>query len=598
MSSTTSVLSARIDAPRPRRAPSPLMASRSFRLGAALLIMGSMSPQVVLPMWAADTPPVAVQEARAERGMVVSDSRPASLVGRDVLARGGNAVDAAVATAFALAVTWPEAGNIGGGGFMLVHPVDGREAICIDYREVAPAAAMATMFDRDSSRQTHAMVGVPGTVRGLARAHAKYGTLPWKELVLPAVNLARDGFEIDRFLADSLNDVLVDVNAQGDEFAELRRVYGKPSGEPWTVGERLVQPDLASTLDAIAEHGPDAFYTGRIAEQLVAEMQRGHGLITAADLSNYIAQARPPIRGTFRDWEILGPPPPSSGGICLIEALQILEPFDLRSQDRFSARNLHLITEALRRAFCDRARYLGDPDFVAIPPHLTSKSHAASVARTIDVGRATPSEDLAPDIPLVGESSHTTHFSVIDRDGMAVSNTYTLEESWGSWVVVRGAGFVLNNEMGDFNWLPGVTDREGRIGTPANQIAPGKRMLSSQTPVIVLRDGKPVLVTGSPGGRTIISTVLCIVLNVLEFDQDLAAAIDAPRMHHAWWPDELTFESDAPRYQDALAELRAFGHRVTVGQPQGSAHSIQVVPRQMRYVGVADRRRGGFAAGD
>lgn len=540
---------------------------------------------------------VAVQEARADRGMVVSDSRWASIVGRDILARGGNAVDSAVATAFALAVTWPEAGNIGGGGFMLVQPADGREPTCIDYRELAPIAAHATLFERDADRQSARMVGVPGTVRGLALAHETYGSLSWKELVTPAIKLAREGFEVDPFLAESLNDVLADSAARSSEFGELRRVYGKPNGEPWQAGERIVLPDLAATLTLIAEQGADGFYRGRVADQLVAEMNRGQGLITADDLADYVAHARRPVRGTYRGYEILGPPPPSSGGICVIEALQILEPFELRSGDRYSARTLHLITEAMRRVFCDRARHLGDPDFVPIPAHLATKSYAAELAGTIDIERATSSERLAPEIPLADESPDTTHFSVIDQDGMAVANTYTLEESWGSWVVVRGAGFVLNNEMGDFNWLPGVSDREGRIGTAANQIAPRKRMLSSQAPVIVLRDGKPVLITGSPGGRTIISTVLCILLNVLEFEQDLMTAIDAPRMHHGWWPDELKFESDAAEYRGALDTLRSMGHKVAIHQPQGSAHSIQVLGGSPRYVGVADRRRGGFAAG-
>ncbi len=572
------------------------------------LILGQGLP-VVVSVWMATCSVAAEQRTpgsgryvRAENAMVVSASRHASLVGRDVLQRGGNAVDAAVATAFALAATWPEAGNIGGGGFMMIYPGDGRPPVCIDYRETAPGAAIPTMFQNDDRRYTCKMVGVPGTVRGLASAHHKYGRLPWKELVLPAARLAQEGFEVDSPLAGSINRVLKSLPQSPEpDFAELRRVYAKPDGTPWKSGDRLILGDLAATLRSVAMEGADAFYSGRIADQIVAEMRHGDGIITHADLKRYTAKVRRPIRGTYRGYEVFGPPPPSSGGICLTEMLNVLENFDLRSHDRYSARNMHVIAETMRRAFRDRAEYLGDSDFLRIPSHLTDKAYARRLASEIDLHGATASESLAGNIDLSPESPDTTHFSVVDSNGMAVSNTYTLEASWGSRIVVRGAGFLLNNEMGDFNRTPGHTDRRGAIGTTPNRISPHKRMLSSQTPVIVARGGRVVLVTGSPGGRTIINTVLNVVLNVVEFEMDPAASVAAPRLHHQWFPDQLTFEGlDEDRYSAAVEQLRAMGHSLKLpgGRGQlGSAHSILVDPETGTIHGVADRRHGGEASG-
>jgi gamma-glutamyltranspeptidase/glutathione hydrolase len=529
------------------------------------------------------------------RGMVVSVSPDASAIGRDILQKGGNAVDAAVATAFALAVTWPEAGNIGGGGFMLVYPPNGKgDPVVIDYREMAPAAATRSMF-ADGKKQPALLVGTPGTVRGLALAHRRFGKLSWAELLAPAIRLAEDGFTIDAALASSLNGVL----RRSSAFTELCRVYGKDGAAGWRAGDRLVQPDLAKTLRLLAEKGPTAFYEGPIAELIEAEMKRSGGLITKADLAAYEAKVRKPIHGTYRGYDVYGPPPPSSGGICLVEMLNILENFDLHKQGRYSPQTLHVMIETMRRVYRDRARYLGDPDFVEIPAILTSKEHARKLARSIERDRATRSEELAGDIPLAPERSHTTHFSVIDKGGMAVANTYTLENSYGSRLVVRGAGFLLNDEMGDFNPRPGITDRRGDIGTAANEVAPRKRMLSSMTPTIVTKDGKVLLMTGSPGGRTIINTVLCIVLNVLEFDMPLREAVDAPRMHHAWFPDVLEAEADLHEKQaDVLKQLRDMGHRIK-SKPvrQGDAHSILVDPRTGEYRGEADRRRDGSAAG-
>jgi gamma-glutamyltranspeptidase/glutathione hydrolase len=526
---------------------------------------------------------------QAKNGVVVSVSAPASDVGVAILKKGGNAVDAAVATAFALAVTYPAAGNIGGGGFMVVCPPRSDPTV-IEYRETAPGAATKDIFAKATERLGHKVSGVPGTVRGMALAHQKFGKLPWKDVVMPAVQLADEGFVLDGTLASSLNGF---VGGSG-EFPEAVRVFGKPGGGAWTAGDRILQKDLAKSLRLIAEQGPDAFYKGPIADMISMEM-RGRGMITKKDLAAYQANERRPIHGTFRGYDVYAPPPPCSGGICLVEMLNILENFELKKQGRWSPATLHLIIEAQRRTYCDRARWLGDPAFTKIPDKLTTKEYARELAASINREKATKSEDLARDIPLAKEGDSTTHFSVIDKEGMAVSNTYTLEHSYGSRVVVRGAGFLMNNEMVDFNWRPGVTDRNGTIGTEPNTIAPGKRMLSSQTPTIVTKNGKVVLVTGSPGGRTIINTVLCVVLNVLEFDMDIRSAVDAPRMHHQWFPDETKFEGNGD-HREAVEKLRSMGH-IIYGGRQGDAHSILVDPKTGIYHGAEDRRINGKASG-
>ena len=550
--------------------------------------------------------PAAERPLGAARGMVVSVTAEGSDAGLDVLRRGGNAVEAAVATAFALAVTHPAAGNVGGGGFMMVHPGRGRPPVCVEYRETAPARATVRMFEKDLRMDGHKVSGTPGTVAGLALAHKQYGKLPWRDLVMPAVRLARDGFVVNKPLADSLNGVLQSTKM----FAEFQRVFAPPRGRTkWQPGDRLVQPELARTLDQIAAGGPDAFYRGPIADQIVAEMIAGRGLITKKDLAAYRANVREPIRGTYRGYDVFGAPPPSSGGICLVLMLNILENFDLGGQpepasgaDRpvpWSPRTMHLVIESMRRAYCDRARHLGDPDFTKIPAHLTTKEYAKKLAAQIDLAKATPSQAIAPDITLAPESESTTHFSVIDKDGMAVANTYTLENAYGSRVVVRGAGFLLNNEMTDFNRIPGRTDRKGTIGTPANLVAPGKRMLSSQTPTLVCRDDRPVLVTGSPGGRTIINTVLCTVVSFVDFHLDSRQAVDAPRLHHAWFPDRVGFEGfKRPEYAQTVEQLRSMGHQFDEkARRQGDAHSIGVDPSTGRFLGAADKRSDGKAAG-
>ena len=523
-------------------------------------------------------------------GVVVAVSEPAAEAGLAVLKQGGNAVDAAVATAFALAVTHPAAGNIGGGGFMLVHPPKGKPVV-FDYRETAPAAATKTMFEKAESTLTHRAVGIPGTVRGLVLAHQKFGKLPWKTLIAPAIELADKGYVLDNHHAGSLNTYVASSKA----FPEFRRVFGKADGGTWKAGDRHLQPDLAKTLRLIADDGPDAFYKGKIADQIVAEMKAGNGLITLDDLAAYKALEREPIHGVYRGHDFYAPPPPSSGGIALVQMLGILETFDLKKFDRFSPRTLHRMAEAMRRAYHDRAMYLGDPAFTKIPKHLTSKPYIKKLAKSIDPAKATPSEDL-DDFDLPPEGDSTTHFSIIDKDGLAVANTYTLEHSFGSRIVVKGAGFLLNNEMSDFNWRPGGTTKKGGIGTEPNTIAPGKRMLSSQTPTILAKDGKVVLITGSPGSRTIINTVLNVIVNVVDYEMSIQQAIDAPRLHHQWFPDEIVFEG-TKQYADAVAKLKAMGHQVRPTAAQGDAHSIWVNLRTGGYVGAADKRLSGKAVG-
>ena len=527
-------------------------------------------------------------------GLVVCVSSPACDAGASVLGRGGNAVDAAVATAFALAVTDPAAGNIGGGGFMIVRTRRG-EATTFDYREKAPLKSTRTMYvgadgtiDRRLTAAGYLAPGVPGTVRGLELAHKRFGKLPWKQTVMPAVALAEDGFALSEALARSLNRELQTGMAR---FPASVEAYGKPGGGQWAAGDRLVLGDLARTLRAIADGGADAFYKGWIADRIAAEMEANGGLISKADLAAYDARERRPVRGTYRGFEIVAMPPPSSGGIALIEMLNILEPYNLKEKGLLTAPALHLEIEAMRRAYLDRARVVGDPDFVTVPlAELTSKGHAKQVSSTIDPDKASSSLQLGRDIvtsPLP-EPDETTHFSVLDRNGMAVASTYTLEGGFGSHVVVKGAGFILNNEMGDFNRKPGDTNETGDIGTPANLIDPGKRMLSSMTPAIVLKDRRLVLVTGSPGGRTIINTVLGVVLGVTEYGLSGRKAVDAPRLHHQWLPDRTTIEVGGVS-DEVIAALRAKGHEIRTGGKQGEAHSIWIGPDGMPY-GVNDRR--------
>jgi gamma-glutamyltranspeptidase/glutathione hydrolase len=532
----------------------------------------------------------------SREGLVVCVSSPACDAGASVLAKGGNAVDAAVATAFALAVTHPSAGNIGGGGFMLVRTASG-QAMAFDYREKAPLKSTRTMYLGDDGKINRRLTaagylapGVPGTVRGLELAHKRFGKLPWRQVVMPAVSLAENGFAVSEALARSLNR---ELQGEMSHVPASLEAYGKPGGGQWAAGDRLVLGDLARTLRAIGESGADVFYKGWIADRIAADMAANGGLISKADLAAYQAKERKPVRGTYRGFEIVSMPPPSSGGIALIEMLNILEPYNLKEKGLLTAPAMHLEIEAMRRAYLDRARLVGDTDFVKVPiDTLISKTHAKQIASTINLDRASISVELGKDIVTAQtqtpEPDETTHFSVLDRNGMAVTSTYTLEGGFGSHVVVKGAGFLLNNEMGDFNKKPGDTNLTGDIGTSANLIDPGKRMLSSMTPTIVTKDRKLVLLTGSPGGRTIINTVLSVVLGVTEYGLTGRQAVDAPRLNHEWLPDRASIEEGSAN-ADVVAELRAKGHEIRVGTRQGEAQTIWIAPDGTPY-GVNDKR--------
>jgi gamma-glutamyltranspeptidase/glutathione hydrolase len=520
--------------------------------------------------------------------MVVSANSIASEAGRNVLAAGGNAVDAAVATGFALAVTYPLAGNVGGGGFMVIRFPDGR-ATTIDFREAAPQRATPDMFIDSAGKysyqihhESYKSVGVPGTVAGFALAHQKYGKMPWARIVDPAVSLANDGFAIPPGLAGSLGSMSKHFRNPAAIAAYSR------NGQPYATGERLRQPDLGRTLARIRDHGRDGFYLGETARLIAEEMRRGGGLITTEDLAQYQAKERAPVLGSYRGYDIVSMPPPSSGGVALVEMLNILEGYDLAAAGHNSPKYVHVVTEAMRRAFVDRARYLGDPDFVETPiARLTSKSYAAELRKTIQPDRATVS---APSQVAQGfESKETTHYSVVDADGMAVSVTYTLEYGYGLAAMVTGAGFLLNNEMGDFNARSGLTDTTGLIGTPANLARSGKRMLSSMTPTIIAKDGQLVGVVGSPGGRTIINTVLQVILNQIDFNMGIEEAVKAPRFHHQWLPDVLFIEGNGVPLSTESA-LEAMGYHVQMRGEQGTAHSIWIDPRTGGRHGAADPR--------
>jgi gamma-glutamyltranspeptidase/glutathione hydrolase len=537
---------------------------------------------------------------RAKTGMVVSQSDIASEVGWQVIRSGGNAVDAAVATAFALAVTHPTAGNIGGGGFLVYRAANG-QATSYDFREAAPAGANAEMWLKDGKydfnlhHNSHRSVGVPGTVAGLHMAWKEQGSRPWKDLVSPAVKLARDGFEVSHGLARSLASML----READDFRKYPASLAQFSknGTPYEAGEVLKQPDLARTLERIADQGPAGFYEGETAALIEKEMKANNGLITREDLKKYQAKKRDVIKGTYRGYELIGMAPPSSGGIAVVEALNILEGYDLKANGYGSARNIHLIAESMRRAFADRAQYLGDPDFVTNIPvaRLISKEYGETLRKTINPNKASKSSPTSFTWPT--ESQETTHFSVVDAQRNAVSLTYTLEYGYGSRIVVPGAGFLLNNEMGDFNAGPGLTNEQGLIGTPPNLAQVGKRMLSSMSPTIVAKDGQLFMVTGSPGGRTIINTVLMTLLNVIDFGMNAQEAVDAGRIHHQWLPDRLSMERFGFS-ADTIGQLKAMGHEVAEAGGQGVAEVIVFNQKDNMLEGGVDRRApDGGAAG-
>jgi gamma-glutamyltranspeptidase/glutathione hydrolase len=529
------------------------------------------------------------EPVRSRYGMVVSQESVASRVGADVLAEGGTAVDAAVATAFALAVTHPAAGNIGGGGFLVYRPATG-EPVAYDFREMAPARASPTMFmkdgkyDADLHHESALSVGVPGSVAGLHAAWKAHGKLPWKRLVDPAVTLARDGFEISSGFAASLAEILPDMQ----RYPTTVKQFSK-NGTPYAAGETFTQPELARTLSRIAEQGPAGFYEGETALLIEKEMQALGGLITREDLKNYAAKVRAPVRGHYRGYDIISMGPPSSGGTALVQMLNILEGYDLARNGYGSAANVHVIVEAMRRAFADRARYMGDPDFnPAIPvTRLLSKDYARELRRSISATRASVSAPTRFEWPR--ESAETTHFSVVDAERNAVAMTTTLEYGYGSRITVTGGGFLLNNEMGDFNAAPGLTTADGLIGTEPNMAMPGKRMLSSMTPTIVARDGALFMVTGSLGGRTIINTVLLTVLNAIDFGMNAQEAVDAGRFHHQWLPDQVTFEKYGLS-SDTLALMTERGHKMQPRNVQGIAEVIMYDAKADMLEGGADRR--------
>jgi gamma-glutamyltranspeptidase/glutathione hydrolase len=547
------------------------------------------------------TPPLldSVQAVAAEHGMVVAQEKIAAQIGAGILRQGGNAVDAAVATGFALAVTYPRAGNIGGGGFMVIHSAERGQDITIDYRETAPAATKPDIFlgpdgkpDPAKSRDSALGIGVPGTVAGLALALEKFGSgnFTLAEILKPAIALARDGFVV----TDDTADTLSDMYRRMSRWPNSAKAFSKPDGTPLRESDTLVQGDLAAVLSAIAEQGPRGFYEGPIAEKLVKAIGDAGGIMTMDDLKSYQAILRAPVHGTYRGYDIISMPLPSSGGTVLLETLNILEGFPLADMKQGSAASLHLMIEAMKRAYADRARYLGDPAFVDAPTNmLIAKDYAAKQRASIDVARAKPWAEATPAKP-VREGSNTTHYSVVDAKGNAVSNTYTLNFPYGVGLVAEGTGILLNNELDDFTAAPGAANAFGLVGFEANLPGPGKRPLSSMSPTIVLKDGKPVLVTGTPGGSRIISAVTQVIVNSIDYKMNIAAAVAAPRIHHQWLPDNVRAENGFP--PEVLAGLTEMGHSVLDTLGQTSANSIAIGPNGP--LGAPDpRTRGAWAAG-
>ena len=532
--------------------------------------------------------------APSKNGMVVSSHYAGSEAGNLILQQGGNAVDAAIATAFALAVTLPSAGNIGGGGFLVYHGVDG-EVTCFNFREKAPLAATKDMYlgndgkVKDNSNHAGPLsVGVPGTVAGLWMAHQRLGKLPWKTLLEPAIKLAENGFPSTW----AMQGFLKRIQREKQKYPTTAEAFLKNGKELYQPGETFKQPDLAATLKRIQNKGKDGFYKGKTAQLFEDYMKKAGGIITKEDLAKYEAEERTVIHGKYRGFDIYGMPPPSSGGVAVVEALNLLEGFNLKEMGHNSALYLHVLTESMRRAFADRAQYLGDPNFNPDMPldELTSKDYAKELRSSFDLFQASVSDSSKFNAAhLAHESEETTHFSVIDKDGNAVSLTYTLEYGYGSKLVVEGAGFLLNNEMGDFNAVPGLTNSKGTIGTIPNQIAPQKRMLSSMSPTIVAKDGKPILIIGSPGGRTIINTTLQVILNVIDHGMNIGQAVEAPRIHHQWLPDITTFEKPGIS-PDTERLYKMMGHKVRYRGSQGSAMGIFVDYKKGLIYGASDSR--------
>ncbi|WP_220756029.1 gamma-glutamyltransferase [Shewanella colwelliana] len=534
-----------------------------------------------------------VQPIWAKHGMVSSQEALATHVGVDILKQGGNAVDAAVAVGFALAVTLPRAGNLGGGGFMLVHLAKEQRTLAIDYREVAPASAHKDIFLDENgdpvaklSREHGLAVGVPGTVMGMELALKQYGTMTMSQVVAPAIELAKKGILVTPDLATSL----AGLKRRIAQWPSSKAIFYQADGSNFAIGDTLFQPELAHSLSLISEQGSKGFYTGDTAEKIVAAITEAGGVMTLDDLAQYKVIERQPISGQYRGYQVVSMPPPSSGGIHIIEMLNMLEPYPIEKLGHNSADTLHLMAEVMKRAYSDRSEYLGDPGFVDVPvSQLISKTYANSRAKSISINRATPSSEIAPGKIAGYESPQTTHYSVVDKWGNAVANTYTLNFSYGSGLVAKGTGILLNNEMDDFSVKAGVPNGYGLIGGDANAVKGGKRPLSSMSPTIVMKAGKPFIVTGSPGGSRIINTTLQIIMNVIDHKLNIAEASYASRIHHQWLPDELRAEKSLNR--DTINLLEAKGHKVKVKNAIGATQSIMVTEEGI--FGASDPRRAG-----
>jgi gamma-glutamyltranspeptidase/glutathione hydrolase len=565
----------------------PLCGALAFMPASAQTPATSAAPSA--PMVKYDLTYDIISPVYARNGMVATEQELATKVGVDILKKGGNAVDAGVAVGFALAVVLPNAGNIGGGGFMMIHDAKTGKNVALDFREMAPQRATRNMYLDDKgnvapgrSLYTHLAVGVPGTVAGLSHALSKYGTMKLSQVMQPAIELAEKGYPV----SPSLALILAAEREHLGQWESSKAIFFK-DGRPLQTGEMLVQKDLAKSMRLIARQGPKAFYDGAIAKKIVAEMDRHGGLISADDLRNYKVVERVPVTGNYRGYEVMSMPPPSSGGVHIIQMMNILERYPLKQYGADSAQTIHLLAEAMKLAYADRSEYLGDPDFTKVPVKgLTSRAYADELAKKINPDRATPSSEIKPGQPQPYESDQTTHFSVADKDGNLVATTYTLNLNFGSGIVATGTGITLNNEMDDFSAKPGVPNAFGLVGGDANAVGPYKRPLSSMSPTFVLKDGKPFLVTGSPGGSRIITTTMQTILNVIDHDMNVAEATITPRIHHQWAPDQLRVEKGLSA--DTIKILQDKGQKVSVQPAMGRTQTIQI--KQDGFYGFSDPR--------
>ena len=566
-----------------------------------ILAIAMALPLLSSPTLHAEEPSIFSQMATAQpvwakHGMVASQETLASRTGVEILKQGGNAVDAAVAVAFSLAVTLPRAGNIGGGGFMLVHLAKENKTIAIDYREMAPSKAKKDIFLDENgdavtklSREHGLAVGVPGTVMGMSLALEKYGTMTMAQVTAPAIKMAQEGISVSPDLAVSL----AGLKRRMSQWPSTAAIFYKADGSDFQVDDILKQPELAHSLQLIAEKGTKGFYEGETAEKLVKAVQEAGGIMTLEDLKHYKAVEREPVRGQYRGYEVVSMPPPSSGGVHIIEMLNVLQQFPIDKFGHNTAQTIHVMAEIMKHAYADRSEYLGDPDFYKVPvKQLTDKDYAQKIASQIALNKTTPSEEIKPGNLAPYESDQTTHFSVVDKWGNAVSNTYTLNFSYGSGLVAKGTGILLNNEMDDFSAKPGTPNGYGLVGGDANAVEGNKRPLSSMSPTIVMKDGKPFLVTGSPGGSRIITTTLQIIMNVIDHGLNIAEASNAARVHHQWLPDELRVETSLNR--DTISLLEAKGHKVSVQSAMGSTQSIMVTDQGI--FGATNPRHSGSEA--